>query len=129
MQRCHPARGGGVRVRAGIDEREDDSPLTSRIPTRRPGHANDCGVKRFCTSTVSCADVRTPRDEFACDVTVVAERGGMQRSVAFVDLCKALGQEELITSGQRSRRQRWSRVEKVSSSLVVTCGDGFQETG
>ena len=43
----------------------------------------------------------------------------MQRSGALVDLGKTLGEEELVASFQDGCRQRWRRVEKVKSGLVV----------
>ena len=129
MQRRHSASRGRVGVSARFDEVEDDRPLLRRVPVGRPGHTDHRRVERFGTPPVPCPDVRTAGDELPCHPGVVAEGRGMERRVAFVDLCQALGQEELIASSQACRHQRRSLVEKSQRSSLVARRDRCQQPG
>ena len=129
MQRRRSASSGRVGVSARLDEVENDRPLLWRVPVGRPGHANHRRVERFGAPPVSGPDVRTAGHEFPRHPGVVTERRSMERRVAFVDLCQALGQEELIASSQASRHQRRSRVEKSHRSSLVARSDRYQQPG
>ena len=111
MQRRHPTRCGRVEVGASLREIDDDRLLSCRIPSCRPGSADHRGVERLGASPVSRPHVRATCNERPRHLDVVAERGSVQRGVAFVDLREALGQEELVTSGNPGCHQRRVLVE------------------
>jgi hypothetical protein len=86
-------------------------------------------VERLGAPTASGSDVRTAGDELPRHRGVVAERGGMQRRVAFVDLRQTLGQEELGTPSQTSSHQERSRIEHSHRSPLIRRRDRYQDLG
>ena len=87
-------------------------------------------MERFGTPPVPCPDVRPAGDELPCHLWVVAERRSMERRVAFVDLCQALGHEELVASGPHvpSPTTASRRAERHGSSVVAR-RDRYHQAG
>ena len=105
---------------------DDDRPLAGRVPVRRPGLAHHRRVERFGAAAVPRPHVCAARDQFPCHLRVVAERGRVQRGVAFVDLRPALGHEELIRSSHGravandgSRRAEQPRLARSLAAIAT----------
>ena len=98
MKRRHAPGSLCIGVSARPDEIDNDFPLAFGVPAHRTRNTVRSRVQRPGAPTVFDPNVRAVCHQSLCHLGVVTESCGVKGSIAFVDLNKPLGKEELVKS-------------------------------